>query len=291
MTQPQTNNLSTGEAKLYDRQLRLWGVEAQQKLRTTDVLIAGMGCLGAEICKNIVLTGVRSVTLLDHRALTSLDIPGQFMAPFDAIGQNRATASVPRLSLLNPNVKISAVEKNLKDVDPQFFNQFKIVCIIGYPFEVLQQVDSICESKEVYFLAADSFGSFGYFFSNLGKDFNCHSETIVEEKDGSQTKKVDQHVVHFRKFSDCFRKGCISEAIGDVKSKLAKTGIDDVFVLAHLRVRSSSSEFVIHQFRKKDDCWYQLIIIIPTVSSLFIHSHLPNFSNILRDHLDNSISF
>ena len=234
-TESAVENLSAGEAKLYDRQLRLWGVEAQQKLRSTDVLMAGMGCLGAEICKNIVLTGVRSVTLLDHRTLTSSDIPGQFMAPCDALGQNRASASVARVSALNPNVKISAFERNLKDMEPEFFDQFKIVCVIGYPFEVLQQVDTICESKNVSFLAADCFGAFGYFFSNLGKDFNCHSETIIEEKDGTQTKKVDPHVVNFKKFSECFHKRYVSEA-GDVKSKQSKAALDDVFVLAHLRV-------------------------------------------------------
>eukprot|EP00116_Pleurobrachia_bachei_P002600 sb/3462862/ len=55
------------EAALYDRQIRLWGVDAQRALRSANVLVKRCGPLGAEICKNIVLSGVNSLTLYDPR--------------------------------------------------------------------------------------------------------------------------------------------------------------------------------------------------------------------------------
>jgi len=45
------------ESNLYDRQIRLWGVEAQKRLNNARILIIGMGGLGAEVSKNIILEG------------------------------------------------------------------------------------------------------------------------------------------------------------------------------------------------------------------------------------------
>ena len=38
------------EAEVYDRQIRLWGVEAQRRMTSSRVLIAGMGGLNCEVC-------------------------------------------------------------------------------------------------------------------------------------------------------------------------------------------------------------------------------------------------
>ena len=43
-------------------------------------LVVGVGGLGAELCKNIVLAGVKSVTLLDNNALSSSDLGNRFLA-------------------------------------------------------------------------------------------------------------------------------------------------------------------------------------------------------------------
>lgn len=57
--------ISEDEAALYDRQIRLWGVDAQKKLLASRVLLVNMQGLGAEIAKNLVLSGVNTLTLLD----------------------------------------------------------------------------------------------------------------------------------------------------------------------------------------------------------------------------------
>ena len=57
-------------------------------MRASKVLVAGIGGLGAEITKNLVLAGVKSVTLLDHRKVTQIDTYANFLAPHDSIGQN-----------------------------------------------------------------------------------------------------------------------------------------------------------------------------------------------------------
>ena len=52
------NTISEDEAALYDRQIRLWGIDAQKKLLSSKILLINMQGLGAEIAKNLVLSGI-----------------------------------------------------------------------------------------------------------------------------------------------------------------------------------------------------------------------------------------
>lgn len=42
----------------YDRQLRVWGVDAQKKLQNAKVLLINLQGIAPEIAKNLVLAGV-----------------------------------------------------------------------------------------------------------------------------------------------------------------------------------------------------------------------------------------
>ena len=50
----------------YDRQIRLWGLDAQKRLRGAKICAIGLDSLGAEIVKNLVLAGIGEMTLVDH---------------------------------------------------------------------------------------------------------------------------------------------------------------------------------------------------------------------------------
>lgn len=69
--------LTSKETEIYDRQLRLWGVEAQQRMRGARVYIAGLSGIGTEVTKNLVLAGV-SVTLLDSQVVTPAHLSVNF---------------------------------------------------------------------------------------------------------------------------------------------------------------------------------------------------------------------
>lgn len=56
--------MSAEEAKLYDRQIRLWGVEAQRRMTASRVLVAGMDGMNAEVrCSSHLLQAVVSDSL------------------------------------------------------------------------------------------------------------------------------------------------------------------------------------------------------------------------------------
>lgn len=48
--------MTSEEAEVYDRQIRLWGLEAQEKLRKGVVVVQGLNPLGVEVRRQIIQT-------------------------------------------------------------------------------------------------------------------------------------------------------------------------------------------------------------------------------------------
>lgn len=84
----QDTELSADEIALYDRQLRLWGIEAQNRMRRANILLITMKALGNEIAKNLVLAGIGSLTVWDSEVVTEDDVATQFFVTKDHIGMN-----------------------------------------------------------------------------------------------------------------------------------------------------------------------------------------------------------
>ena len=52
------------------------------------MLVIGASGVSAELCKNMVLAGIHSLTLLDDRAVTLADLSAQFLLTTSDIGKN-----------------------------------------------------------------------------------------------------------------------------------------------------------------------------------------------------------
>lgn len=167
MVENNTIELTEQEAELYDRQIRLWGLESQKRIRAARILICGLNGLGAEVAKNIILSGVKSVTLLDHNVVTEADFCSQFLAPQTSLGGNRAEASLIRAQALNPMVEIVIDKENVSEKPDEFFVRFDVVVVIGAATPVLVRIDNACRLKGVKFFAGDVWGMQGYTFADL----------------------------------------------------------------------------------------------------------------------------
>lgn len=172
--------LTEQEAELYDRQIRLWGLDSQKRLRAARILIAGVNGLGAEIAKNIILSGVKAVTLLDDQAVSESDFCSQFLVPQTMLGKNRAESSLLRAQQLNPMVELRADKETLANKPNDFFTSFDVVCIIGARTEDLLRIDGACREAGVKFFAADLWGMFGFSFADLQE--HHFAEDVVKHK-------------------------------------------------------------------------------------------------------------
>jgi ubiquitin-like 1-activating enzyme E1 A len=87
-------SISAEEIALYDRQIRLWGVQAQENLRKANILLVSMRALANEVAKNLVLAGIRSLTIIDHQTVLEEDLGAQFFITAAHVGKNVSLASL-----------------------------------------------------------------------------------------------------------------------------------------------------------------------------------------------------
>ncbi|XP_048837220.1 SUMO-activating enzyme subunit 1 [Brienomyrus brachyistius] len=177
MIEKEDTIISEEEAAQYDRQIRLWGLDAQKRLRGSRVLLVGLRGLGAEVAKNLILAGVKGLTLLDHEQVTEESSRAQFLIPVGSEGQNRSEASLERAQYLNPMVEVKADTERVESKPDEFFLQFDAVCLTGCPRDLMVRVDQVCAQKNIKVFCGDVFGYHGYMFSNLGPEHH-----FVEEK-------------------------------------------------------------------------------------------------------------
>ncbi|XP_076810639.1 SUMO-activating enzyme subunit 1-like [Clavelina lepadiformis] len=187
--------ISKEELDQYDRQIRLWGIDAQKRLRKANVLIIGLGGLGSEVVKNIVLTGVNSITLLDWRNVVQEDLNSQLLITPDCVDQNVAESSRNRAQELNPNVQICVDSGHVTRKDEKFFQKFDVICLTLSDEKLRLKMNTICRSKNIKFFSGDVFGFFGYFFTDLGNIYEYVVEVPAKKTDHEPEKaKVDKTV-------------------------------------------------------------------------------------------------
>lgn len=130
-------------------------------------MLCGLSGFGAEIAKNIILSGIKSITFLDHRNLSDGDTCSQFLAQRSELGKNRAEASLLRAQALNRMVEITIDTDRLDSKPDEFFVNFDVVVVTETDTKTMVKVDNVCRMNGVKFFAGDVWGTFGYSFADL----------------------------------------------------------------------------------------------------------------------------
>jgi len=159
--------MSADEIALYDRQIRLWGMQAQKKIQAANILVITVKALANEIAKNLVLAGIASLTLLDDHIVSDADLGAQFLLTQDDIGQNRAVAASAQLQALNPRVKVYSDPASVMTKGPSYFSEFDVVVATDLPPTTLAFVNTATRLYNRRFYAVGSHGLYGYAFCDL----------------------------------------------------------------------------------------------------------------------------
>ena len=162
------NNIQIDE-NLYSRQLYVIGVDAMKKLAQASVLVSGLGGLGVEIAKNIILAGIKNVTIQDTVITSFSDLSSQFYLTEENIGQNRALACIDKLASLNEYVSVNVTTEPLTD---ELITQFNCLVITEpHPQAELFHIADFCHQNKIKFIMTQISGLFGYVFTDFGSEF------------------------------------------------------------------------------------------------------------------------
>eukprot|EP00884_Botryococcus_braunii_P009059 jgi/Botrbrau1/18154/Bobra.53_1s0024.1 len=177
------NGQDAVKAQIYDRQIRMWGLEVQKRLQEATVLLVGGSGLAAEVAKNLVLAGV-GVDIMDDRPCVKSDSCNFLVLPDEEPSTSVADAMVRSLREMNlhgrVNVKRGDVANSIVPAD--IVRGYAAVLVVGLPLVQLFRLDEACVDEDVPFFVGVSRGTTGYIFRNLHK----HHFTVKEpEQAGS----------------------------------------------------------------------------------------------------------
>lgn len=177
-----SNTVKNGEIdeSLYSRQLYVLGKEAMLKMQHANVLIVGLGGLGVEIAKNVVLAGVKSLAVYDPAPANLQDLSTQFFLTEKDLGKPRDVVSRDRLAELNSYVPV----KVLESLEDHVLEYQVVVATETVSLEQKIQLNNVCHAANVKFISAETRGLFGNVFVDLGEDFTVIDSTGEEPRSG-----------------------------------------------------------------------------------------------------------
>ncbi|XP_058497315.1 ubiquitin-like modifier-activating enzyme 6 [Solea solea] len=173
---------------LYSRQRYVLGDSAMLQMAQSSVFLSGMGGLGVEIAKNIVLAGVKAVTLHDMKQCETWDLGCNFfIRKEDVLSQRKRVEAVcPRVAELNPYVHVDMSSSSLDDnTDLSFLRKYQCVIITEARLSLLKRVNEFCHSQQppIRFICCDAYGICVRVFCDFGDEFEVSDPTGEEPKE------------------------------------------------------------------------------------------------------------
>jgi len=172
------------DESLYSRQLMVLGLKAQERLQSSKILVTGkLGGLAAEICKNLVLAGVHSLTLCDDKPCSVGDLASHFFMSEEDVttGVKRSLVLEREVKELNGYVRVSSCPEIDLTFDETGLGAFDVVVLVNSTKAFMSKVGSFCHDS-IGVVYAGTYGLYGYVFCDFGSDF------CVVDKDGEQAR-------------------------------------------------------------------------------------------------------
>ena len=178
-----------------ERTLQLLGDEKLQKLQNSNILVVGMGGVGAMAAEMICRSGVGKMTIVDGDTIQATNLNRQIQSLHSTISQEKARVMGQRLLDINPGLDLKVIQ--------EYIREERIPEILQEPFDyVVDAIDTLAPKIYLIFHAiqkglklTSSMGSGGKVdpsqirVSDFGDTYNCRLAYILRKK----LRKMDVH--------------------------------------------------------------------------------------------------
>jgi adenylyltransferase/sulfurtransferase len=107
--------LTPDELVRYQRQLSLFGEDAQSRLKQARVLVAGAGGLGSPIIVYLAVAGVGKLRIVDHDTVNLNNLNRQILHWDEDIGRSKLESASRKLAGLNHGVEVETISATIDD--------------------------------------------------------------------------------------------------------------------------------------------------------------------------------
>eukprot|EP00735_Rhodelphis_limneticus_P006919 TRINITY_DN19390_c0_g1::TRINITY_DN19390_c0_g1_i1::g.7819::m.7819 TRINITY_DN19390_c0_g1::TRINITY_DN19390_c0_g1_i1::g.7819 ORF type:complete len:439 (-),score=126.70,sp/Q7ZVX6/UBA3_DANRE/54.21/3e-165,ThiF/PF00899.16/5.3e-38,ThiF/PF00899.16/1.3e+03,ThiF/PF00899.16/3.7e+03,UBACT/PF02134.16/1e-19,E2_bind/PF08825.5/1.3e-17,UBA_e1_thiolCys/PF10585.4/2.3e-14,UBA_e1_thiolCys/PF10585.4/7.3e+03,Shikimate_DH/PF01488.15/0.00012,Shikimate_DH/PF01488.15/8.4e+03,MoeZ_MoeB/PF05237.8/0.0012,Ecm33/PF12454.3/0.033 len=161
--------------------------EGREDLHSKKILIVGAGGLGCELLKNLSLSGVKDIHIIDLDTIDISNLNRQFLFRQTDVGRPKAEVAAEFVNNRVPGVKVTPYVGKIQDMDASFYQQFSVVVCGLDSIEARRWMNSMLVS-----------------LVELDEDGEVDANTIIPMVDGGTEGFKGQARVIIPKLSACF---------------------------------------------------------------------------------------
>ncbi len=156
----------------YDRQKRIAGWD-QNKISNATVMIIGVGATGNEVAKNLCLSGIGNLIIIDYDIIEKSNLNRCILFNMENKVENKYKVDIIKAACekLNPEVKILTIKKALNEIDKDLYKQVDVICSCLDNVEARLEANNYAYYYQVPFIDSgidEFFGSVQAVYSGVG---------------------------------------------------------------------------------------------------------------------------
>ena len=119
----------SGEIIMNERIIDYIGEENFRKIENAKVLLIGLGGVGGYTFEVLVRSGIKFITVIDFDIFENSNFNRQIYATIDTLNKNKAQIAALRASKINPEAKITCLDKKLSqdDITKEFVTEYDYI--------------------------------------------------------------------------------------------------------------------------------------------------------------------
>ena len=169
----------------HTRTKKLIGEEGLEKLRSSSVLIVGVGGVGSYAAEAIARAGVGRITIMDGDSVQPSNLNRQLVALTSTLGRNKAEVMAERIRDIDPETEVTALAR--------FYEEDDVLDLTSYDW-VIDAIDSVIAktslietavNKGVNIISAmGAAGKFGTAFkvADISKTSTCPLAKVMRKR-------------------------------------------------------------------------------------------------------------
>ena len=167
--------------------LKKIGISGQKKIKSSKVLIIGMGGLGCPLLTYLASSGIYNLGIVDHDRVELSNLNRQTLFNLSDIGKFKVDQAKIKINKINKDIKIRVFREkvspnNLKKI----IKNYDIICDGTDNFETRYLINDLCKKYKKILIAAaiNKFDGqlFKFNFKKRGPCFRCFMPNIPDYK-------------------------------------------------------------------------------------------------------------
>ncbi len=191
----------------YSRQIMLphFGIEGQQKLQDSHVVIMGIGGLGSPAAMYLTAAGIGKLTLVDFDSVENSNLQRQIVHNTNTIGVSKVNSAKKTLLALNPEITIQCIDKKLSENELKpLFKDANCVIDATDNFATRFDINRACVAQKTPLVSAAAIQYEGQIsvFDSRNKHSACYAclyqeggDALFEEEEKEPTNCSDNGIL------------------------------------------------------------------------------------------------